>query len=226
MQRSTPLPRRLQLGVSTSDGCSKLRRTNSQALVQADVFAVTSVDALRRLDRACGRGPRWRGPSRRSRALRARRRPRAALVDVRCRRDRRRDAEIGEEAPHPPVEQVEAAERRPFLRGWAWCTSLPGPTVSAPRAVRPHRSGCRSRFGELLNGERVGLNWPLPSGFSAISPRASSTYSTTTTPASAHRCRYQSMWHWESDATSDCSGGAETPGAAANRGVSRRVFFR
>ncbi len=63
-----------------------------------------------------------------------------------------------------------------------------------------------------------------PAAVSAIVPVALSTYPVTTTPATAQTCRYQSRWHWETDASSSCSGfhragsprnaGSELPGMA------------
>jgi len=62
-------------------------------------------------------------------------------------------------------------------------------------------------IGDVMRGRsRTRVNWPEPSAFSAISPAASSVYEVMTIPASAHRCKTQSMWHVERDATSNSSG--------------------
>src|SRR5690606_21652048 len=49
-------------------------------------------------------------------------------------------------------------------------------------------------------------NRPLPVESSSITPIALSTYSVTTTPACAHRCKYQSMWQVDNEETNSSSG--------------------
>src|SRR5271155_1323677 len=90
-----------------------------------------------------------------------------------------------------------------WCREFALALSEPGATVTLGRRV-------------------TSTNWPLPSGDSSITPTASSTYASTTTPASEQRCKYQSLWQAERDATRSSSGfhrarsprnaGSEEPG--------------
>ncbi len=64
------------------------------------------------------------------------------------------------------------------------------------------RAGCTLTLGRRATS----TNWPPPSADSSMTPTASSTYASTTTPASAQRCRYQSLWQAEREATRSSSG--------------------
>src|SRR6516162_8487971 len=69
----------------------------------------------------------------------------------------------------------------------------------------------RARSGSPFATVTVGcnttlLNRPTPSRPTSITPSARSVYAVTVIPASAARCRYQSLWQADNDATSSSSG--------------------
>jgi hypothetical protein len=73
------------------------------------------------------------------------------------------------------------------------CSSMARSAMAASETVTVGRS-------------TTSTNWPPPSACSAMVPTAWSTYPVTTTPATAAKCKYHSMWHCASDTTSSCSG--------------------